>query len=146
MMLTITRVQEKGQVTIPLEIRKKMNLKKGDMITFVETESGVVIQSLDDAADALFVDLKKKLGKKEISIEKLMERSLQAGGDTAITELGLNESEKEVFYQILSLRAQSAVKAIRENAHKYGTDTLTKNEIQSEIEATRREKQNVDRP
>jgi len=31
------RIQEKGQVTIPTKIRKKLNLRKGDLVTFVET-------------------------------------------------------------------------------------------------------------
>jgi AbrB family looped-hinge helix DNA binding protein len=31
-------VQEKGQVTIPVEIRKKLGLKKGDYVAFIETE------------------------------------------------------------------------------------------------------------
>lgn len=44
MPLPTVRVQEKGQVTIPLEIRKKLNLKKGDLVTFVETETGVLIK------------------------------------------------------------------------------------------------------
>ena len=33
MKLNTVRVQEKGQVTIPLRIRKKLNLKKGDLVT-----------------------------------------------------------------------------------------------------------------
>jgi AbrB family looped-hinge helix DNA binding protein len=40
----VVRVQEKGQVTIPVEIREKLNLRKGDLVTFVETEEGVVIK------------------------------------------------------------------------------------------------------
>jgi antitoxin PrlF len=39
------RVQEKGQVTIPYRIRKKLNLKQGDMVVFVEKESGVVVKT-----------------------------------------------------------------------------------------------------
>jgi AbrB family looped-hinge helix DNA binding protein len=38
------RVQEKGQVTIPYRIRKKLNLKRGDLVVFVETESGVMVK------------------------------------------------------------------------------------------------------
>ena len=38
------RIQEKGQVTIPYRIRKKLNLKRGDLVVFVETESGVIIK------------------------------------------------------------------------------------------------------
>jgi AbrB family looped-hinge helix DNA binding protein len=38
------RVQEKGQITIPLEIRRKLKLKKGDFVAFVETDEGVLIK------------------------------------------------------------------------------------------------------
>jgi len=38
------RVQEKGQVTIPRQIRNKLNLKKGDLVVFVETDSGVMVK------------------------------------------------------------------------------------------------------
>ena len=38
------RIQEKRQVTIPYRIRKKLNLKRGDLVVFVETESGVIIK------------------------------------------------------------------------------------------------------
>ena len=38
------RIQEKGQVTIPLKIRNKLKLKRGDMVMFVETEEGVLLK------------------------------------------------------------------------------------------------------
>ena len=38
------RVQEKGQVTIPRQIRKKLNLNPGDLVIFVETEAGVMVK------------------------------------------------------------------------------------------------------
>jgi AbrB family looped-hinge helix DNA binding protein len=41
--LKLSVVQEKGQVTIPAEIRKKLGLKKGDLVAFVETEQGVLL-------------------------------------------------------------------------------------------------------
>jgi AbrB family looped-hinge helix DNA binding protein len=37
------RIQEKGQVTIPQKIRDKLNLKKGDLVVFEETENGVMV-------------------------------------------------------------------------------------------------------
>jgi AbrB family looped-hinge helix DNA binding protein len=39
----LSRVQSKGQVTIPTEIRKKLGLKKDDLVAFVETEDGVLL-------------------------------------------------------------------------------------------------------
>ncbi len=60
-MTTYVRIQEKGQVTIPTKIRKRLNLKKGDLVMFVETESGVLIkpaellvsQALDKIGESL---------------------------------------------------------------------------------------------
>jgi AbrB family looped-hinge helix DNA binding protein len=50
------RVQEKGQVTIPHQIRKKLNLKRGDLVVFVETDEGVIVKPasviVDDALRA----------------------------------------------------------------------------------------------
>jgi len=41
--LNLSVVQEKGQVTIPAEIRRKLGVKKGDLVAFIETEGGVLI-------------------------------------------------------------------------------------------------------
>jgi AbrB family looped-hinge helix DNA binding protein len=38
------RVQEKGQITIPLKFRKKMNLKRGDLVIFEETDEGILVK------------------------------------------------------------------------------------------------------
>jgi len=144
-MYTAVRVQEKGQVTIPTDIRRKLNLTKGDLVMFVETESGIVIKSLDEVADELLAALERKLKQRGVSLDKVMERSMQKGGDAAVVEYGLSEAEKETLYQAVSLRAQSAVKAIRENARKYGTDKLTDEGIEAEILAVRREKSDAHR-
>jgi len=136
-MYTAVRIQEKGQVTIPTNIRRKLKLKKGDLVTFVETEDGIALKSLDEAADELLATLEKKLKQRGISLEKVMERGMQKGGEAAVTEFGLSEGEKEALYQAVSMRAQSAVKAIRENARKYGTDKLTDEDIEAEIQAVR---------
>lgn len=40
----MTRVTEKGQVTIPKEIRDRLGIQPGDEIDFEETEEGYVIR------------------------------------------------------------------------------------------------------
>jgi AbrB family looped-hinge helix DNA binding protein len=45
------RVQEKGQVTIPRQIRKKLNLKRGDLVIFIETDEGVIVKPASLIAD-----------------------------------------------------------------------------------------------
>jgi AbrB family looped-hinge helix DNA binding protein len=43
-MTTSVRVQAKGQVTIPKEIREKLKVQPGDLVVFVETEDGVLVK------------------------------------------------------------------------------------------------------
>jgi AbrB family looped-hinge helix DNA binding protein len=52
------RIQEKGQVTIPRKIRKKLNLKQGDLVVFQETEVGIVIKP---ASVVVIDDLRKEV-------------------------------------------------------------------------------------
>jgi AbrB family looped-hinge helix DNA binding protein len=44
MAITSVRVQAKGQVTIPKEIREKLNVQPGDLVVFVDTENGVMVK------------------------------------------------------------------------------------------------------
>ncbi|MDI6769100.1 MAG: AbrB/MazE/SpoVT family DNA-binding domain-containing protein [Anaerolineales bacterium] len=145
-MYTAVRIQEKGQVTIPTNIRRKFSLKKGDLVTFVATDSGIVIKSLDQAADELLAGLQDKLDKRGISLNALMERSVQKGGDAAASELGLSAAEKESFMQAMFFRLQAAVTAIQDDAKRKGTDKLTEEEIEVEVQAARREMRNAHRP
>lgn len=41
--LKLSRVQRKGQVTIPLEFRQRLGISEGDFVAFVETEEGLLI-------------------------------------------------------------------------------------------------------
>lgn len=40
--MDLARVSSKGQITIPVEIRKKLNLKEGDKVLFIE-ENGKIL-------------------------------------------------------------------------------------------------------
>lgn len=53
-------VTEKGTVTIPIEIRRKHNLKKGSKVKFVETEQGALIVPIRSLADLRGVDKDRK--------------------------------------------------------------------------------------
>ncbi len=41
--MELARISSKGQITIPKEVRKKLNLKEGDKVLFVEEDGKVVI-------------------------------------------------------------------------------------------------------
>ncbi len=41
--MELAKVMSKGQVTIPINIRKKLNLKEGDKVVFIEKDGNMII-------------------------------------------------------------------------------------------------------
>ncbi len=136
-MLSTVRVQEKGQITIPREVRTKLRLKKGDLVTVTIQGNGVVIQSLDAAAKDLKEGLEKSLKGRGISLDALLAACQKKGGEQAAQEFDLSEAEKSTLYMALQLQAQKALETIRSQAEKAGLDRLTDQEIDVEIKAAR---------
>ncbi len=89
---TTVRVQEKGQVTIPLEIRKKLKLKKGDLVTFIETKKGVIIQPAEVVVSAALEEIGQALKDKGLTLEELIERGRQIRGELIEEEYNLTDS------------------------------------------------------
>lgn len=134
-MISTVRVQEKGQVTIPRTIRRQLNLKKGDLVTFVSTENGVVIKTLDLAAEDLLATLEKALLARGIRISDVLARSRSVGADVLAREYDLRAEERNMLYQALQLQAQAAVEAIRTAAE--SRPELSDEDIEEEIQDTR---------
>ena len=42
-MIEIAKVSSQGQITIPVEIRKRLHLKPGDKVAFVTSQDGTVV-------------------------------------------------------------------------------------------------------
>lgn len=91
MSIPAVRVQEKGQVTIPLEIRKKLGLKKGDLVTFVETETGVVIKPAEVIVSESLDEIGKALKEQGINLEELIERGREIRGDLIEDEYRISD-------------------------------------------------------
>ena len=87
--LKLSVVQEKGQVTIPSEIRKKLGLKKGDVVAFVETEQGVLISPQEVIAMEALDKIGAILGEKGITLEELIESGRAVRGQLVEKEYGL---------------------------------------------------------
>ncbi|MBZ4654221.1 MAG: regulator [Peptococcaceae bacterium] len=41
--MELARLSSKGQITVPIEIRKKLNLKEGDKVLFFEEDGKIVV-------------------------------------------------------------------------------------------------------
>jgi AbrB family looped-hinge helix DNA binding protein len=139
-MITTVRVQEKGQVTIPRDIRRQLKLKKGDLVTFISTENGVVIKTLDSAADDLFAVLAESLQSRRIQVEQVLTRAKTTGSDQLAKEFNLSQEERNLLYQALQLQAQATVESIRLIAESPSTYEITDEDIETEIHEVRKQR------
>ena len=71
--LKLVRVQAKGQVTLPADIRKRLGLKKGDYVAVEETPEGVLITSRAMAAIRALDNIGRALTEKGLSLEDMIE-------------------------------------------------------------------------
>ena len=81
MSMLAVRVQEKGQVTIPLEIRRRLNLKKGDLVTFVETDEGILIVPVEVIASQALNKIGQALQERGLGLDEMIERGRNIRGD-----------------------------------------------------------------
>ncbi|OXT06034.1 AbrB/MazE/SpoVT family DNA-binding domain-containing protein [Thermoanaerobacterium thermosaccharolyticum] len=54
--MEIAKVTSKGQITIPIDIRKKLNLKDGDKVIFIEEGDKIIFAN---AAKVAFINIQK---------------------------------------------------------------------------------------
>ncbi len=87
-------VQAKGQVTIPAEIRRKLGLKKGDLVAFIETEQGVLITPQEVIATNALDRIGEALRKRGISLEELIESGREIRGQLLEEEYGIEADEE----------------------------------------------------
>jgi AbrB family looped-hinge helix DNA binding protein len=85
------RVQEKGQVTIPLGMRRRLGLKKGDLVTFVETDKGILIQPAEVIVNAALEMIGESLKAKRVTLDELIERGRTIRAELIEKEYGLTE-------------------------------------------------------
>src|SRR5262245_54436485 len=70
----LVRVQEKGQVTLPADVRRRLGLKKGDLVTVVETPEGVLITPQEIVATKALAEIGEALKAQGLSLEDVIER------------------------------------------------------------------------
>jgi len=108
------------------------------LVTFISTENGVVIKTLDSAADDLLVILGKSLDSRGIQIDKVLTLARTVSSVKFEKEFKLIPEERDMLYQALQLRAQAAVESIRSIAESSPTYEITDEDIETEIHEVRK--------
>lgn len=88
----IYTIQDNGQVTLPVEFRKKYNLKKGDAIVFKETDEGLVISPREALAMKLLDEIGEALKEKGISLEEMAASGQEIRKELIREKYGLDDS------------------------------------------------------
>jgi antitoxin PrlF len=88
------RIQEKGQVTIPQEIRKKLGLKRGDLVAVVETPDGVFITPQQVMATKALDSIGEILKEQGLSLDELIASGREIRGELLQETYGITQPPK----------------------------------------------------
>ena len=87
------RVQQRGQVTIPIELRRRLGIEEGGVVAFTETKNGVLISPREVLAMDALDQIGKALKDQDISLEELIESGRGIRGEMVKEEDGLEAEE-----------------------------------------------------
>lgn len=106
-----SRVQKKGQVTIPASLRDKMGLKEGDLVAFSETSEGILISPQKVFAMRTFDRIGDALKAQEITLDEVTIMALLADQPTPEAILAIQPSSA-LQARVSELLAQSKAGAL----------------------------------
>ncbi len=85
----LVRVQEKGQVTLPADVRRKLGLKKGDFVSVAETDDGILITPQEVFANKLLDQIGDALRAKGLTLDDLIESGREIRGQIVQEKYGI---------------------------------------------------------
>ncbi len=85
----LVRIQEKGQVTLPAEFRRSMNLKKGDLVAVTQTDEGVLFTPQEVLANTLLDKIGQLLREQGLTLEELIESGREERGKILEEKYGI---------------------------------------------------------
>jgi AbrB family looped-hinge helix DNA binding protein len=91
----LVRIQEKGQVTLPADVRRKLGLKKGDLVAVQATEEGVLITPQEVLAMRTLDRIGEALKKRGLSLEDLVDSGREIRGQIAREEHDVSPDEED---------------------------------------------------
>ena len=93
----LVRMQEKGQVTIPQAIRKKLGLKQGDLVAVMEMPDGVFITPQQVVAAKAFDRIGDILKEQGLSVDELIASGREIRTDLLQETYGITQPPQEIL-------------------------------------------------
>ena len=89
----VSLVQEKGQITIPADIRRRLGLKKGDYVAFIDTEQGVLVAPQEIVATAALDRIGEALRDTGVTLADLIASGRDIRGEIVKERYGLTDEQ-----------------------------------------------------
>jgi antitoxin PrlF len=86
-------IQENGQVTLPIEFRRKYGLKKGDVVIFKETDDGLLISPREALAMKLLDEIGEALEERGIDLDELIESGREIRAEMLKEQYGIDAED-----------------------------------------------------
>ena len=80
---SVYSLQKNGQVTLPIDFRRKYDLDEGDQIVFLEVPEGLLLSKKQSLSLKLLDQMRDKLEKQGITLEDLLQDSLRGKKEAA---------------------------------------------------------------
>jgi antitoxin PrlF len=87
--LKLVRIQEKGQVTLPIDVRRSLGLKKGDLVAVTQTEDGVLITPQEVLANKMLDRIGQLLREQGVTLEEMIESGREERGKILEEKYGI---------------------------------------------------------
>jgi AbrB family looped-hinge helix DNA binding protein len=81
---------DEGQVALPVELREKLGLKRGDMVSVVETPDGLLLTSRRAEIERDLARVDAELAEHGLSLDDLVESGREIRGDLIKERYGLD--------------------------------------------------------
>ncbi len=91
----LVRVQEKGQVTLPVDVRRRLGLKKGDLVAVTDTPEGVLITPQEVIATKALDRIGDVLRGQGLSLEEMIESGREIRGKIAEDKYGIGPGDED---------------------------------------------------
>ncbi|MCL4541909.1 MAG: AbrB/MazE/SpoVT family DNA-binding domain-containing protein [Chloroflexi bacterium] len=88
------RVQEKGQVTLPAEARRRLGLKKGDLVAVIETSEGLLLAPRALIATRALDRIGELLREQGVTLEEMIESGREIRGKLIAELYGIPEDQQ----------------------------------------------------
>lgn len=90
----VTKMQERGQVTVPVEFRKELGLEKGDLIAFEKVDQGLLLRPQEVVAMETLDLIGDVLEERGINLEELIKDGREIRSKLIEEEHGITLDEQ----------------------------------------------------